>query len=150
MWIPQKARRDTLRRTCVFRLVGIASHVVHFSAFMAQNFNARFLMLGWDKYEFHKKRWDTLHQTCGFLHPVRFVGHVMHSSAFGLRNVDALFFHFWVGLIRIPQKAHWDTLHQTSVFVSYGICRSRSAFRCIRGAKPRLTIFHAQVVVRFA
>jgi hypothetical protein len=36
-------------------------------------------------------------------------------------------------------------LHQTCVFASGGICRSRSAFRCIRGAKRRHAILHAWV-----
>jgi hypothetical protein len=41
----------------------------------------------------------------------------------------------------IPQKVCLDTLRQTCVFAYGGICRSRSAFQCIRGAKRRCTIF---------
>jgi hypothetical protein len=36
-------------------------------------------------------------------------------------------------------------LRRSCVFASYGICGSRSAFRCIRGTKRLCTIFHAQV-----
>jgi uncharacterized membrane protein YsdA (DUF1294 family) len=38
-----------------------------------------------------------------------------------------------------------DTLCRTCVFVSSGICGSRSALRYIRGTKHRRTIFHSRV-----
>jgi hypothetical protein len=40
---------------------------------------------------------------------------------------------------------HRDTLCRTCVFVSSGICGSRSALRYIRGTKRRRTIFHSRV-----
>jgi hypothetical protein len=40
---------------------------------------------------------------------------------------------------------HRDTLCRTCVFVSSGICGSRSALRYIRGTKRRRTIFHSWV-----
>jgi hypothetical protein len=42
-------------------------------------------------------------------------------------------------------KTRWDMLRQTCVFASCGICGSRSAFWCVRGAKRRRPIFHARV-----
>jgi hypothetical protein len=39
----------------------------------------------------------------------------------------------------------WDTLRRACVFASGGICESRSAFWCIRGANRRCTIFQAFV-----
>jgi hypothetical protein len=47
--------------------------------------------------------------------------------------------------LRIPQKAHRDMLRRTCVFTSGGLCRSSSAFWCIRDAECQPTIFHAQV-----
>jgi hypothetical protein len=38
---------------------------------------------GWDRYEFDKKHAGTSYAEPGFLHPVRSVGHVVHSSASG-------------------------------------------------------------------
>jgi hypothetical protein len=57
------------------------------------------LMLGWDRYGFHKKCDGTRYAKLVFLHPVQ-----------------------------IPEKARWDTLHRTCIFESSGIYRSRSAF----------------------
>jgi hypothetical protein len=54
-------------------------------------------------------------------------------------------FHARVGTVRIPQKSCWDMLRQTCVFASGGICRSRSAFWCVRVTKHRCTIFQARV-----
>jgi hypothetical protein len=55
------------------------------------------------------------------------------------------FFHARVGLVRFAQNAHWNTLCRKCVFTSSGIRGSRSAFRCVRGAKRYHTIFHARV-----
>jgi hypothetical protein len=49
-------------------------------------------MLGWDWYAFHKKCLGTRDAKLVLLHPVRSVGHVVHSCMCGARNVDALFF----------------------------------------------------------
>jgi hypothetical protein len=54
-------------------------------------------------------------------------------------------FHAQVEQVCIPQKVHQDKLCQTCVFASGGICGSRNAFPCIRGAKQRHTICHAPV-----
>jgi hypothetical protein len=45
-----------------------------------------------------KARWDMLHQTCVFLHPVGSTGDVVYSGAPDAQNVNALF--FWFGWAR--------------------------------------------------
>jgi hypothetical protein len=49
-------------------------------------------MLGWDQYGFDKKCSGTRYAELVFFHSVVSVGHVVHSIAFGARNIDALFF----------------------------------------------------------
>jgi hypothetical protein len=43
-------------------------------------------------YEFHKKHTGTRYAKLVFLHPLGSVGHVVHSGASGLRNVNAQIF----------------------------------------------------------
>jgi hypothetical protein len=117
-------------------------HVVHSSA---RNINALFFMPGRDRYQYHKKRARTRYAELMFLHLVGYAGHVVHSGASGARNVDTLFFHACVGPVRIPRKTQWDTLRGTCVFGFGWIYGTHSAFRCVRGAKPRCTISHARV-----
>jgi hypothetical protein len=49
-------------------------------------------MLRWDRYGFDKKRFKTHYAELVFLHPVGSAGHVVHSGAFEVRNVDTIFF----------------------------------------------------------
>jgi hypothetical protein len=51
-------------------------------------------MLRWTRYSLHKKHVGTHYTEPVFLHPVVFVGHVVHSGSFGLQNVDAQLFMF--------------------------------------------------------
>jgi hypothetical protein len=48
-------------------------------------------MLRWDWYELHKKCTGTHYVELVFLHPMRFAGHVVHSSPSVARNVNVLF-----------------------------------------------------------
>jgi hypothetical protein len=57
-----------------------------------RDINAVFFMLGCDRNGFLKKRVETRYTKVVFLHPVGSTGHVMHFSASGVRNNDALFF----------------------------------------------------------
>jgi hypothetical protein len=78
--IPQKARWDTLGRTCVLHPVGSTGHVVHFSASGPRNVDKLFVMLRWERYGFYKKRVETHYAKLEFLHPVGSAGHVVHSG----------------------------------------------------------------------
>jgi hypothetical protein len=49
-------------------------------------------MIRWDRYGFYKKCVRTRYAELLFLHPLGSAGHIMHSGASGLRNVNALFF----------------------------------------------------------
>jgi hypothetical protein len=66
-------------------LMGSTDHVVHSCASRAQNIGALFCMLGWNRYEFNKKRVGTRYTELVFLHPLGFAGHVVHSGASGAR-----------------------------------------------------------------
>jgi hypothetical protein len=73
-------------------------------------------MLGWDQYKFHKKRAGTLYAELVFLHPVGYVGHLVHSSASEARNIDGLFFMLgwdWYGF----HKKRAGTLYAELLFL---------------------------------
>jgi hypothetical protein len=59
-------------------------HVVHSCASGAQNVDALFLVLWWDWCSFHKKHVGTSYVEVLFLHPLGYVGRVVHSSASGV------------------------------------------------------------------
>jgi hypothetical protein len=48
-------------------------------------------MLEWDRYGFDKKRVGTRYAELVLLHPVGSAGDVVHPSASGAQNIDALF-----------------------------------------------------------
>jgi hypothetical protein len=49
-------------------------------------------MLGWGRYRFDKNRAGTRYFELVFMHPMGSAYHIVHSGAFSVRNVDALFF----------------------------------------------------------
>jgi hypothetical protein len=70
------------------------------------------------------------------------VGHIVHYGASGT-HVDALFFLLWWDQYAMHKNVSG---HHTPnfCFASGGIYRSRGAFLCLQGAKPRCTIFCAR------
>jgi hypothetical protein len=52
-------------------------------------------MLGWAQCSFHKKHTGTRYTEHVFLHPVGYVGHIVHSGASWVRNINTLFFILW-------------------------------------------------------
>jgi hypothetical protein len=81
-----------------------------------------------------------------FLHSVGSMGHIVHFSSPG-HETSAHYLSCLGGRVWFVEKARRDTLCQTCVFGSGGMCGSGGAFRCIRGAKRRCTIFHARVAL---
>jgi hypothetical protein len=72
-----------LRQTCVLTSVGNAGHIVHFGSSGVENDEALFLILGWNRYGFDKKRVRTRYTELAFLHPVGSMGHVVQSIELG-------------------------------------------------------------------
>jgi hypothetical protein len=67
----------------------------------------------------HKMRTGTRYIELVFLHPLGYVGHVVHSGARGTKCLCTIF-HARVGPVRIPQIAYRDMLSRTSVLYSVG------------------------------
>jgi hypothetical protein len=71
-------------------------------------------MLRWDQYGFHKERTGKHYTKLVFLHPVEFVGQVVHSGASTVRNVDAIHFMLgwdWYGFNKRTRYAELVFLH---------------------------------------
>jgi hypothetical protein len=67
-------------------------HVAQSGALGLRNVHALFLILGWDRYGFHKKRAWTSYAELVFLHLVGSVSYIVDFGASGPQNVDAQFF----------------------------------------------------------
>jgi hypothetical protein len=75
-----------------------------------------FFTLGWARCDFHKKHARTCYAELVFFNPMEFVGHVVHSSASGARNVDTLFLMLGWGRCDFHQK-HTRTRYAKLVFL---------------------------------
>jgi hypothetical protein len=107
-----------------------------------------------------KARWDTLCQSCVFTSSGFYGSHSVFRCVRGMKRWQTIF-HAWVGPVWIHKNRYYflcsggtskDLTKSTSGHVtlnfcvcSGGICGSHSAFRCVRRANRRRTIFHAQV-----
>jgi hypothetical protein len=133
-----------LHQTCVLHRVGSSGHVVHSVAFGMLNVDALFFLLEWDEYGFYKKRDGTHHAKLVLLHLMGYAGHVVHSAHSG--HETSTHYFSCLGGTSMDYKNN-TSRHVTpnSCFASGGICGSHSAFRCVRDAKRRCTIFHARL-----
>jgi hypothetical protein len=75
-----------------------------------------FFILGWDRYGLQKKGAGTRYAELVFLYPVGSAGHVVHSSAFGMGNIDAIL--FILGWVRYSfHKKHVGSRYSELVFL---------------------------------
>jgi hypothetical protein len=65
---------------------------------------ALFFTLGWDCYGFEKKHAGSRYAELVFLHPVGYVGHVVHSASSAVRNMIVLFFILGLDRYRLDKK----------------------------------------------
>jgi hypothetical protein len=109
-----------------------------------------FFCSGGDWYGFHKKHIGTRYGELLFFHPVGCVGHIVHSSA----SVCETSTHYFLCLGGTSMDStNCAPRHVTPnlCFCIWWVCRSHSAFQCVRGTKCQCTIFHSQVgTVRIA
>jgi hypothetical protein len=61
-------------------------------------------MLRWARCGFHKTRTRTCYAELMLLHLLGFVGHVVHFSAFGARNINTVFFMLVWARCGFPKK----------------------------------------------
>jgi hypothetical protein len=125
--------------------LGSASHVVHFSSSGAQNVDAPFFMLWWDRYGFYDKRARTCCTELVFFHPVRSCGSRTAFQCIRRGETSTHCFSCSGGPDAVSIKSTPGHVRPNMCFASSGICRSLSAFWCIRDVKRRHTIFHAQL-----
>jgi hypothetical protein len=62
--------------------VGSVGTIVHSCASGAQNVDALFFILEWDRYGFNKKRARTCYTELMFSDPVGSVAHIVHSAVY--------------------------------------------------------------------
>jgi hypothetical protein len=82
---------------------------------------------------FHKKRAGTHDEELVFLYLVVSVGHVVHPSASGARNVDA--FHARVARYGFHKKYVRACCIEPFFFAFDEIYGPRSTFQCVQGTK---------------
>jgi hypothetical protein len=117
-----------------FHLVRSTGRVAYSCASGTRNVDELCFILVWDQCSFHKKCVMTHYAKLVFLHSVR-----------PRRETMTHYFSVLGGPGAVSIKAHQDTVCRTFVFEHSGIYGSRSAFRCVRVAKCRRTIFLARV-----
>jgi hypothetical protein len=89
---------------------------VHSDKSLAQNVDALFFLLEWNRRDFHKKCAGTRYTELVFLHPVGSAGHRVHSGVSVVRNIDALFFILGWEQCSFHKK-HTETCYAELVFL---------------------------------
>jgi hypothetical protein len=99
-------------------------------------------MLTWALCGFQQKRAETRYAKLVFLHPVRSVGHILHSAASRARNIDVLYFILRWDRDGFDKKCV-GSRYTELVFLHpvRSIYRSHSAFRCFQDVEHQRTFF---------
>jgi hypothetical protein len=113
--IPQKACRAMLCDTCVFGASSIYRSRSAVSCVWGVKHQRTIFMLGLARCRSQKKRMGTHYAEFVFVHLVGSTGHVGHSSASEMRNVNLLF--FMIGWAQCgPHKNREETCYAKLVF----------------------------------
>jgi hypothetical protein len=83
---------DKVHQTCIFGSGGIYGSRSALRCVWGAKHQRTIFLAQVDRYGFHKKHMRAAYTELVFLHPVAYVGHVLHFGASGAQNVDALYF----------------------------------------------------------
>jgi hypothetical protein len=100
--IPEKAHRDTLRQTRIFIPGGICGSHSALLCVRGAKRRCTIFLARVGPLRIPQKRVKIPSTQNVFLHQTVSVGHVVHPDASVVHNIDSVFFHARVGLVRFP------------------------------------------------